>query len=131
MRNMRKIALVLGFSTALMTVGTTAATSTFPRLGIASHTYPNRLQEHAVLSSVYLSALSLAYQDWLRNVSAGKYAIANQTIQVTRAGKDIWVRFVPRDDNPRTFGGETRFGKETLYIIDRSGRRIIQRLFAE
>lgn len=90
-----------------------------------------RTQNHIVISGAYISAASLAYQDWLQHVSKGKYKAVNQSTIIDGTRGNIYVRFVPRSDNTDGFGGETRFGIETLYVIDPSGSRILGRSFGE
>jgi hypothetical protein len=88
-------------------------------------------QKHIAISGIYMSALNVAYSDWSRRVSAGRYAIRNQTIIVSPQGRDISIVFIPRNDDPTLLGGETPYGKDTTYLIDASGKRILSRLFGE
>ncbi|MHB8432962.1 MAG: hypothetical protein ACYDCA_05060 [Candidatus Tyrphobacter sp.] len=95
-----------------------------------SHFPEGFVQHTAIISGVDARAVSTAYQDWVKNVSKGKYSIRDQTIQISHADRTTVVLFWARGGSPQLMGGETRFGKDTRYMIDPDGH-IVQRLFAE
>jgi len=98
-----------------------------------SHILAGAPQRQAILNGAYVNGIALAYRDWSSNVSAGKYKIADQNVMVNMVEGNLWVRFVPRytSSDKLHVGGESALGKEVLYVIDRSGAKILRRLYGE
>ena len=79
-----------------------------------------------VMDATYLAALEAAYADFTRKRPPSALRHYHVTLSSQPGAGEIYVRFVPESDNP-TVGCATRYGTETLYVIDRHTYRIIRK----
>jgi len=82
------------------------------------------------ISGAYFQAIQIAYGDWKKNVSRGRYKLSDQDIAVVKAPSGyLEVTFTP-DPYKGTVKAHL-FGDDVVYVVDVRSQKVVCRGFGD
>lgn len=90
---------------------------------------PQASHKEVAIKGTYLQAFDVAYSDWVKNVSRGRFLLRNQTVIIALISGYVRLTFIPKYKKPMV-GATTPYGIETHYVVDVNRTKIVCRTFA-
>lgn len=122
MRRLCKIVILI----STLVTGPTVAATAVP----AQRDYSivlGKTQKFIIMSGSYARALDLAMIEWKKQHAIAALKYYKITISAQPRTDLLYVRFLPRRENPGTVGCATAYGTEILFVINVDQDSIVKR----